>query len=236
MAQTWNDVLDFIKLKLGAKINLVELSDEELKKNISQQVLPYFSQYSPKKKFVSINSNNLIPQVKDKPRFMYKLPVKDDDYIIDILDAYVTSSDVGTNISTELYAFSSREEAMDLVINNSFIDAIKSLGIRNTWEFIPPDTLVFDVEIKFGLVVYNVPHSDLNTIKPDIYHIIFKPLCLAETKLWIYSIRSKFEGLNTPFGAINLNFQQLAQEGMQEKEKAEQLLISLPPDKLVEIC
>ncbi len=216
MAQTWNDVLDFIKLKLGAKINLVELSDEELKKNISQQVLPYFSQYSPKKKFVSINSNNLIPQVKDKPRFMYKLPVKDDDYIIDILDAYVTSSDLG--------------------INNSFIDAIKSLGIRNTWEFIPPDTLVFDVEIKFGLVVYNVPHSDLNTIKPDIYHIIFKPLCLAETKLWIYSIRSKFEGLNTPFGAINLNFQQLAQEGMQEKEKAEQLLISLPPDKLVEIC
>ena len=118
---------------------------------------------------------------------------------------------------------------------NSFIDAIKSVQVRNTWEFIPPDILQFDQEIYACVVEYNVKHETLTTVKPDVYHIIFKPLCLANVKLWIASMRSKYEGLQTPFGNINLNWQQLQQEGLQEKEKVEQMLLTIPPDKLIEI-
>ena len=234
--QTWNDVLDYIKINLGAQINLIEMTDEEIKNNINNQVLPYFSQYSPAKKYLAINSSNLLPTAKGSPRFNYKLPIEDDDYVIDILDAYSTTTDSIGDFESEIYAFTGREGAMDTVISNSFIDAIKSLGVRNTWEFIPPDTLMFDQEIRFAVVVYNIPHQNLNSIRPDVYHIIFKPLCLATIKIWIASLRSKYEGLNTPFGAINLNWQQLSQEGIQEKAQMDQLLNTLPPDKLLEIA
>lgn len=228
--QNWNDILEYIKINLGGQINLIELSDDDMVKMLKNQVLSFFSQYSPDKKYVLINSNSRLESLKGQPQFRYNIPIDKDEYIIDIFDIYITSSE--TLLNTFAYDYMG---AIDTVMANTYIDAIKSLQVRNTWEYRPPREILFDQEISAAIVVYNVPHKLLETVKPDVYHIMFKPLCLANIKLWIASMRSKYQGLQTPFGTIELNWQQLQQEGLQEKEKIEQMLMSLPPDKLIEI-
>ena len=49
MAQTWNDVLSYIKINLGVPLNKLEISDDDLVTNLRDQVLPLFSQYAPAK-------------------------------------------------------------------------------------------------------------------------------------------------------------------------------------------
>jgi hypothetical protein len=126
-------------------------------------------------------------------------------------------------------------QAMDLVMANTYMDAIKSLQIRQTWEFIPPDILIFDSLITMCVVVYNTPHVVLNTIRPDLYHRAFKPLCLGHTKIWLASMRSKFENLSTPFGPLNLNFVELRNEGQTLIDNAQVILDTIPPDILIEV-
>lgn len=37
--------------------------------------------------------------------------------------------------------------AVDQVVANSYVDAIRSISVRQTWEFLPPDTLVLDLSL-----------------------------------------------------------------------------------------
>jgi hypothetical protein len=127
------------------------------------------------------------------------------------------------------------QAAMDLVISNAYIDAVRSLQTRQTWEFIPPNIMVFDKEITGCVVIYNRPHITLDTVRPDLYHRVFKPLCLGHTKLWISSMRSKFENLTTPFGTLNLNYDKLQTEGQTLIDSAQAVLDTIPPDILIEV-
>lgn len=102
--------------------------------------------------------------------------------------------------------------AMDLVIANSYADAMRSISVRNTWEFIPPKTLILDLSLSDwsstagGFVVcnYTTQHVNLDTIEPDFYQLAFKKLCLGNVMVWLSSIRSKYENLATPFGTLRL--------------------------------
>jgi len=87
----------------------------------------------------------------------------------------------------------------------------------------------------FCIVNYTTIHKTLDTIEPDFYAICFKKMCLGSVELWLASLRSKYEGLQTPFGQIPLNWQQLQQSGQQHLEEANQFLSSIPPDKLIEV-
>ncbi len=233
--QHWNNILSYIKINLGVPINLLEISDEELIDNLRNHVLTLFSQYAPAKAFAFITESNRInSSTSGSPRYMYKIPVPEGTYIVDVLEAYPTKE-----ISiVDMYggALISAQAAMDLVISNTYIDAVRSLQTRNTWEFLPPDIMIFDKETTACVVVYNTPHTVLNTIRPDLYQKAFKPLCLGHTKLWIASMRSKFENLATPFGPLNLNYAELKTEGQTLIDNATAVLDTIPPDILIDVC
>ena len=63
--------------------------------------------------------------------------------------------------------------AIDQVIANSYIDAIRSISVKNTWDFIPPDIVSVDVALTDwsssanGLVVcnYTTIHKTLDCCK-----------------------------------------------------------------------
>jgi len=231
--QTWNNVLNYIKINLGAPLNRLEISDDDIVKNLREQVLPFFSQYAPAKKFKAITNNNRLVGGDGDPLYQYKIPLDLDEYVIDILNVYF-SRDSG--MIDELNPFmSSTEEVLDVIIYNSYSDLIRSMQPVNTWEFIPPNKLIFDFDVPYGVVEYNTVHESLSTIEPDKYHIMFKKLCLANVKIWIAAMRSKFENLSTQFGPISLNWENLKQEGNQEKEEVMQLLNMIPPDYLLHI-
>lgn len=51
--------------------------------------------------------------------------------------------------------------------------------------------------------------------------------------VYLSSLRSKYENLTTPFGAINLNWQSLYDQGTRLLEEANQFLACIPPDRLL---
>lgn len=232
--QNWNNVLEYIKLNMGVPVNLLEISDDELVGYLKRHVLPHFSQYSPAKKYAYINASNLAPSsIPGSPRYQYKIPTPPGEYIVDIVEVYFS----GETSVIDYYDGSlvSAQVTMDVVIANAYIDATKSIQVKNTWEFIPPDLIIFDKEIKSAVVVYNTPHVTLETIRPDLFHKAFKPLCLGYTKVWIAAFRSKFESLATPFGQLNLNYDRLQTEGQQLIDNAISILETIPPDVLIDI-
>lgn len=232
-AQHWNNVLSYIKINLGVPINLLEIADDELITNLREHVLSSFSQYVPHKAFTFITGANQINGGAGSPSYMYNLPVPEGTYIVDIYEA-MPIKEVSV---VDMYggAIINAQAAMDLVISNAYIDAVRSLQTRQTWEFIPPRTMIFDKEIYSCVVIYNTPHVALDTIRPDLYHRVFKPMCLGNTKLWIAAMRSKFEGLATPFGQLNLNFAELKTEGQTLIDNAQAILDTIPPDVLIEV-
>jgi len=231
--QTWNDILGFIKINLGAPLNRLELSDDDIVKNLREQVLPFFSQYAPAKNFKIITSGNQVFSEDGAPIYQYKIPLATNEYIVDVLDFYFTRNSGLIDHMTTL--ITTTEQVIDTILYNSYTDLVKSMQPVNTWEFIPPDRLMFDFEVEFGILKYNTVHEGLNTIEPDKYHLMFKKLCLANVKGWIAAMRSKYESLSTQFGPINLNWEALKQESVQEKEEVMQLLNMIPPDYLVHI-
>jgi hypothetical protein len=233
MAQTWNDVLQHIKINLGVPFNKLEISDDDLVELLKNQVLPYFSQYAARKKFKAISSVDLMSTTSGQPIYQYKIPLDTEEYIIDVLNFYASNKQTILDASVPL--ISSPDQVIDTVIYNSYLDIVKSMQIYNTWEFFPPDILVFDSDVTFGILEYSTVHQELKTIEPDKYHLMFKKLCLANVKVWLAAMRSKFENLSTQFGPIVLNWETLKQEGQQEKEEVTQLLTMIPPDFLVHI-
>ena len=233
MAQSWNDVLNYIKRNLGAPLNKLEISDDEMVKDLREQILPFFSQYAPRKKFKAIDNSHLISHTPGQPLFQYKIPLVYEEYIIDILNFYFSNNYNLVEIFTPL--ISNPEQAMDTIILNSYTDLVKSMQPANTWEFLPPDILVFDFDIGFGILEYNTVHEELMTIEPDKYHLMLKKLCLANVKIWLSAMRSKFENLTTPFGQLALNWEMLKNDGEKEKEEVLQLLNMIPPDFLIHI-
>lgn len=231
--QNWNNVLEYIKLFLGVPVNLLEISDDDLIGYLKRQVMPLFSQWAPAKKFTYITSANQIAMTSGSPQFRYRIPIESGDYIVDILEA-LPLRDVSI-VDTYGGALINAQMTMDMVIANSYIDAVRSMQVRNTWEFVPPDTIIFDQEVTACAVVYNTPHSTLDTVRPDLFHKAFKPLCLGYTKMWVASMRSKFEGLATPFGQLNLNYDRLQTEGQTSIDNATAILEAIPPDILIEV-
>ncbi len=233
-SQHWNDILEYIKVNLGVPVNLLEIPDDELIGYLRRHVLTLFSQYVPHKAFAFITEANRINVgVTGAPQYMYKIPVPEGTYIIDIYEVMPTKE---VSI-VDMYggALINAQAAMDLVISNAYIDAVRSLQTRTTWEFIPPDVLIFDKQVTSSVVIYNTPHTVLNTIRPDLYHRALKPLCLGYTKIWIAAMRSKFENLATPFGTLNLNYDKLQSEGQVTIDNAIVVLETIPPDILIEV-
>jgi hypothetical protein len=230
--QSWNDVLQYIKINLG-QINKLEISDDDLIYNLKSQVLPFFSQYSGCKKFKALSDNNLIMSLTGQPMQQYRIPLEPEEYIINVVNVYFSKNMSLLDLSTPF--INSPESAMDALIANSYIDMVRSMQAANTWEFLSPDILLFDFAVGFIILEYTTVHSDLKTIDPDKYQLIFKKLCLANVKIWISANRSKFENLTTPFGAITLNWEAMKAEGIQEKEECTQLLNIIPPEFLIHI-
>lgn len=83
------------------------------------------------------------------------------------------------------------------------------------------------------IVNYTTVHKNLDTIPSDFYTLCFKKMCLGQIMVYLSSLRSKYENLTTPFGAINLNWQSLYDQGTRLLEEANQFLACIPPDRLL---
>jgi len=244
--QNWNNILSFIKIKLGSKINLLEISDDDILKEIKEHAIYEFSQYCPFKKRININNTNRIATDIGEQSWVYKIPIEENQPIIDILDVVTVdgSNDFDFDINsiknqyniglTPTMSGESFFGIQDIFMANKYNDIMSSMRVRNTWDFLPPDMISFDEQICNGIVIFNTIHNEPSTIMPDMYHI-FKRLCLGYIQETLASVRSKFEELNTPYGQIRINFQKLQEDANTNLQYARDQLNLVPSDHVLYI-
>jgi hypothetical protein len=251
--QTWTNLLNYFKRNMGAKLNLLEMSDEEIIEGIQEDVIPLFSQYSSNKKFCLITESNRIPFTIDSgdTQWVYELPIDINEYVIDIFEIYIDTGSLddpfyntkysGGNIGGSLTSYGRGSTdtygggMIDQVIDNEFLNALRYLSRKNTWEYFPPKTIRFDSQINTAIVIYETSHSSLDTIDPDMFNIVFKPLCLGYVMRWIVALRAKYENLATPMGEVRVNWQKLEADSEKLINDATEKLENILPDNFIEI-
>lgn len=236
--QTWNLLIDFIKMRLGSPINQIELSDDDIQTYLVNHLMPEISQFISDKKWVYISSDNLQTNA-DEPILnrAYTIPLDEDNVeIVEVRNIY-WNLDWGVGMTANSVV---PINPIEYAMMNEMIDIAKYMMPVDTYEFKRPSTIIFDDSLALdtsGTVIaeLRITHEDLSTIPSDVYHEIVKPMALGQVMLLISSLRSKYENLTTPFGQINLNWQDLQQRGETLLQQVADKLDMMPPDTFLHI-
>lgn len=256
--QNWNNITRYIKRKLGVPLNFLELSDNDIKEIIVEDVLPAFSQYVGRPTWFRLGPEHIIgvddesTHDVDESLFIdegrrnyymserYAIPVPNDMSVVEVHELYwpqYFGATAGINAELIQSMGMLSMNPMDQAILNSYSDIQKSMMTTPTYRFIPPNELLLDISLNGKSIIIETKcvHEDLTTIPSDMYHEIFKPWALAEILDTVIQMRKKYRNLSTPFGEINLNWEDLQQRHEQIMQTIQEKVDSLPPEKLVHI-
>jgi len=98
------------------------------------------------------------------------------------------------------------------------------------FSFIPPNKLqLYSQPMSDIVVMYSCSYKDDLSDVPNSLEYLVKALALANVKIAIGNIRTKYQSFDTPFGSITLAYD-IKQEGMDElRTIIEELKVSPPP-------
>lgn len=231
MAQNWNNIVNFVKANLGTKHSSIELTDDEFVSYFKEQSLPYFSQIIPLQHWILVTGAHLINTPNMYSQHTYKLPIPENLNLIDIACVYM--SDHSEDFLNDTFY----TNPADLVMANTFNDMNQFLKSVNDYQFIKPDYLRFSDEpsIDTFIVELNIEHNTLNTIPGDMYHKLFKQICLVDAYELVINNRNKYNNLTTPFGAIDLNIDYMTQRSQELRQKIDDIIDNLPHREYLEI-
>lgn len=235
MVQNWNNLLSYIKRKLGVPLNLLELTDDDIYNTILEDVLPPMSQYIGKPIWIKINDTNLDPNNNSNQPNMYIIPYPDDIILIDIQYVYYHRDNMGVlGIYQNMLAVL---DPRDTVMTNQFLDMLNSMETVQAFHFIPPNKVYFERPLLGSGVILEckAQHTDLETIPSDIYNEILRPWALAEILENVAAIRKKYRTVSTPFGPIEMNPEELETTAQNLRQTIQEKLDNMPPDHLVYI-
>jgi hypothetical protein len=231
MAQNWNNIIQYVKINFGTKTSTLEITDDEFFEYFKEHSLPYFSQIIPKKAWITISKGDIVHMSNSYSNYTYKLKIPEDIELIDINEIYFSRT-LGSIISSGLHFIN----PVDSVIANTYHDMHEHLTTVNDYHFIKPDHIRFSEDFVSDMVIaeINIEHNDLKSIPSDVYHKLFKPMCLMHSIELVLNNRNKFTNMSTPFGEIDLNINQLESRLQELRQKTEEIIDQLPHRKFVE--
>ena len=231
--QSWENLIDFVKGELGAPVVNIELTDDDIMNIIKKHVLPLYSRYDPLfMYYLLFETTNCIQQ---NPTKIYQ--IKNFPYAILRIDQIIAKPNImDWNQSTSVSLYTN--DITNLLGANYMLQSKLEVLAQDTFRFLPPDKIellksnnsiwIYDDFIaKLGCI-----HDNPSTVNPDLYEYL-KQLSLAEIMIRLGRIRSKFQSFQTPAGQIDLDAQELKQEGQMLKKEILQDLDRMPPDHYV---
>lgn len=228
--QSWSNILDHIKIELGADVMALEIDDARMVDMIQKHVLPEFSNYDPLIKYYRMTLDHLIER---EPISIYQFT--DFDYrIMSITGIIEQANYVDYN---QMFSQSVAGDITDFLVRQNYLDMAAIAKADNTWRFLPPDKIQM---IRAGysylseefIVVLNVAHLDPTSVSPALYDS-FRDLATAYVMNAIAKIRKKFNTFETPFGSIRLNAEELLQDSKELRQRTIEELKRTPPDSYV---
>ena len=219
----WNNVLRFIRNRMMLPTSFIEKNDAQIKEYIIENSLAEFSNYFP-----DWNRTGIITGSAN-----YRHPTKSNQWLIiddDGLDIFgirecyfpFEGQLMAGHPIMPPFSFQGMKEWSLEVFKSRFFFPFSIYSY--TYKFIPPNVVEINNEIKPDsfVVEYERMHpSDLSKI-PLSMQQRFKELCLADCMVWVGGIRSMYgqgDGLQTPFGNIPLNGENLVSKGEELKQR-----------------
>ncbi len=233
--QTYANLLDYVKLNLGAKTNAFELSDEEIIDVFRDHTLPEFSRYSPLIRYYRVTEEENM--ITANPTYIYQF--KNFCYKIMKINDVIGTASLGD--MDMMYNLSSRQTTYDvteMLMNANYLHMSQIAVPPQTWRFFAPDKIEvirsresMDFQRDFIAELACI-HNDPTTLNPDLYHFL-RDLALADIMIYVGRIRSKYESFTTPYGEVQVASRSWVDEGMQLREKVKEDLRNLPPDDFI---
>jgi len=233
MAQNWNSLLSYIKLKLGVPTNMLELTDDDIIKYIKENTIPELSQYLYETQLFLLTCHNL--DTTSNPLYganYYTIPAPPDVEIIDVYKVYLSNNTISIGLLTTGFL---TIDPRDIAMQNELMTMMTSLQPVQTYKYIRPNKILFEQPLTGDCIVEaRIVLQNIAQIPSDFYHDIFKEKCLADVISLVVSQRSKYESLSTPFGQLNLNWQYLDQYGKEILAEINSKLDAIPPEYYIE--
>ncbi len=210
---SWSEVIDFAKAEVGFPHHFIEFNDNEIRQYLEKRSIRKFSQYFPDKWQMAMDT--AIPNTKFPGREDMFIVNDDEGREIISLDQFIpTGGDHFMQGHPYMGAWSFNEvpaRALETYQANN----LRPFGNFNyTIQFYPPNkvriTPKFSGQCTFE---YSRMHAkDLSSIAPDLADY-FKEMCTAMFMMWLGSVRKNYTEVNTPFGQIPLNADDLYSRG-----------------------
>jgi hypothetical protein len=210
---TENKVLSFIKSNMGFPRVAIELGDTEIMDNIKTYVLTEFSKWQPLIKSTFLAVQEGVQTNK------YKIMDDEKREILDLVDYVPGVSEgllYGRPIQSRLRIISPL--SVDIIATQHLAYEMAKQYSNSYYKltFLPPDTIeiIPDPLTVNNTLIYACKHR-IEDIPFD-FENNFLRLSLGYTKIIIGTIRTKYNGLETPFGTIGL-------DGSEQLSKGEEM-------------
>ncbi len=230
--QTYANLLDWVKLNLGASTNAFEFNDEQMIDIFRDHTIPTFSKYIPLIRYYRVTEDENL--ITDNPTRIYQFH----GFCYQIMKI---NSIIGTATLQDqdmLYNQAGRQSAYDVtdMLMQANYSHMSMIAVPpQTWRFFAPDKIevihasdTMSINRDFIAELACI-HDNPTTINPDQYDML-RDLALADIMIFIGRIRAKFESFTTPYGEVQVAARSWVDEGVQLREKAVEALRLLPPD------
>ena len=236
MYQTWQVVLGRIHDELGSGNTKLEITDRQIIETIQLQVMPIFSSYSNITKHYKMTASHIISK---NPILVYEFGA-DMEYGVSEIKKLIMDSDqtrIDQNIAQDMYT--NTGDISDYLVRQNYLQMAEMTIAPNTWKFNRPN----QIQITRGIssyadplefiVEYGAAHISPETIDSGLWQE-FLDMCVAYLLIKVGKIRKKFNVITTPFGQMELNADEMIQEGNALKQNVMDRLNRTPSsDQLV---
>jgi len=229
-------VLNYVKTKLGFPNLPLEYNDDQILDYIRMNTIKEFSKYIPDKHEVPLDVTKDEAQTEFRNVFRFYDP--DDATIMDIVAIYFSMAEwlIAGHPPIGLIGGGS-EAAMRYVFQVDEAGTVDKWSyFRESYEFIPPNRVRIEPPPSGPVTIQYERHHlpDFSTIPPE-YEKQFLDLCWADVAIWLGTIRRYFRTINTPFGEIELNADELISEAKELKTTLIEMISDYPPSVIVDI-
>lgn len=206
MPQNYNNIMTYIKVNLGSKLQNLEIEDQEFVTYFNEHTLREFSLIEPSKAWSLLTPSNAIKDM-NRGGIVYEFKINENTDVLDVHEIYY-----GSMISTLTGFGSFFFDPTDVVMSNTLNSMLEFLRTVNVFQFFKPNKVLLSEKLsdmESAIVELNISHESPYTIPSDLYHDLFLKMCLRDSIQMVLSNRIKYTSLSSPYGEINLNIDYL---------------------------
>ena len=216
-------VLRYIERELGFRFNDLEMKPEEILDTIIDYTIPTFSKFHPKQERLVLREGDLV----EGSRNIYYLNSENE--IININRVIGANNKLFNAIG---YAGPMNPAAGFLAgspIDGKMMADLMGINLNpSTYRLIQPNKieLLSSSSVIKGrniLIVLNTFHDEHFASIPNNMRDYFLELALCDVQISLYAMRSRFTNLQTTFGEINLNTDEISGAKDRRKELVEKM-------------